>query len=204
MKPIACTLYLPDVAVWPVNRPIPFQLQMASDMRSLTTFACNTPQIPIPTSFLNLSEEPEPPHLRIPKAIASTLQFPDIPVQKASVRLFIARRVALDPSVSSVPDPNQKRREKKGLLWRMMHCGEGKFGRRAMGESCISWKGEIVPSEELATPGFVASRLAVEDYLVLSIVPPYTQNGGLQQLWEAIPMQFVTDVYREKTRRVKR
>jgi hypothetical protein len=103
--------------------------------------------------------------MKVPKLIASTLQFPDIPAQKASVRLFIVRRVALNPHVgASVPGDvgTRKRAEPRGLLWKTTHCGEARFGRRTLGESSISWRGEIALAEELATPGFVASRLSVE------------------------------------------
>jgi len=107
----------------------------------------------------------------------------------AKVRLYIARRIAVDPCGDCKPE----RGFSTGVLWRASHCGEGKFEERTLRQNSVSWKGTLRASGSMVTPAFVAQRLMVEDVLILSVVPPDPQHSLLKELREIIPMQFATD-----------
>ncbi|GJJ13387.1 hypothetical protein Clacol_007641 [Clathrus columnatus] len=172
--PIIWKLCLPPPGTYPLSRPIPFRVAVTSRSAALLT--------------------PFAPSKR----------------DKSAIRVYLLRHVSFttDTNVS---------------LWRSFSIGEGVLTaappsdnlwlkntvRRPGGGETASigsnsdkegwasydWIGTVKANKDVLSGGFSVANVVVQDYIVLSVVPPNPRGGSLLEAKKSVPIQLTTDEY---------
>ncbi|KDQ62637.1 hypothetical protein JAAARDRAFT_189931 [Jaapia argillacea MUCL 33604] len=165
--PIDCHLFIPAIQIYAISDTIPFFLQLRAPKESLQAFMRPTPSEKI-TPGVRAGGKP-------------------------TVRVFLYRQITAEV---------RKKKARKICV-----IGEGELRPLPPEESAqspchladesLDWEGEVKCDESVTIGGFKIGPLVVEDFIVLSLVPPYPQASPLVELQHAHPIHIVTDPFTE-------